>query len=665
MNGSTVDSLDTGLTTILSLLTTDDNTANVIVEDNSVFLNQSDSSISLTYNATSSSGTVALPTDFSVSPSGTITVYAYDDDTRTVTFNGTIPVSGESYTITYFRDHTNQISGNWVNTTLQDEIRPLPTNLKVSENTFYNSKFSYWWNTYNDDLNGVEIIDGVLEPSDEGLVWGLPQKNIMFKCPYDGEEHLSCLNFYNLSGSKYDFFSINKDVNPDVLQECKILDYNSQLSRNSSNYYVRYGQNNSKFVPLDKFAGSFNATNQLKGNFVTFESKDFGSLDFFEKNSNFDDTDLFGFGTKSVFLNVSNINGEYTLSDKNLHHRYFSLHENILFQENFESGIKSQNRFSFVGNSLISECVGSLDNSENCLMLYGNSSVATPTISLNTSNMIEFDFFDSMTTNTSTFLHTVVSAGTPSTDIKIGIDTTNHYFVETTTNVTVRTYLTNITRKKQWIKLRVEFNFQNNLMTVFFNGFKKVIPGIIHPIIIIPSPPGPPTIITPNLSLGKINSITFNHSTTNPNNEFSYFNNLKISHYEPTSIIFSKNKYGYVEIPVNDWIGAYLGEGSVLSNRLFKGDKRPNFIFELVVKGLEKKFIFLIYKLVEALKPAHTLADISITTDYELNTTQQIPEFSGSSTNWETGKNYTNIVINDDIEASDGLDLPGAIKIKI
>lgn len=899
LNGSTEESMDVGLSTVLSYLTIDTNTDPVVSETNNVFFNTYDTSIMLAYPATSASGTLAQPSDFSISPSG-IVVTSYDPTTQTITFSGTIPVSGQSYAITYFRDHTNQINTNWINFTTASGTSPLPTDLKTIENTYRNPKFSYWWNTYNRDGNGVQIIDGTLDPSDIGLVWRLPEKYISFTDPYTNNTTKSTIALYNLSGSVYDINSDNKDINPDYLQSTKILSYVNEVSRNPNDFYIRYSQNNNLFPALAQLSGSMNQIEKVSDVSVDFGSSNFGQMDFFEKGTNFDINDLFGFGTKNVWTNVENKNGVYNLSAKNYFDRPFSLHENILFEEFFENGDISLGRIPVIsGSSKLADTVGvPIGDSEDCLQLYGSDGCVYPYIDstiLSSGNKLTVDIFDYEASGTHTSVNlNLIDPTNPIASkaiaFRFGIDEVasrssflgangyevqdtipNYHFVNTYfTNVDEVTYSLQTTSSyvlssgnptlsspyhlyttsandvysqlnnvqdtdRMEISLpsnkdftisfayattgNPTYGYYNNVVTKFIwnhlfknfsttstaniANFSPVFPGYtltttggggilynytgtvpsVFNIIIQKGRPvtvngqvitnaqyfnnilGLPTSpygfdsnsvksIKLQLSAGgelyhyflgnssladKYNSgitssdyyyqlalngininnvaknilpvsnqygwhrlsidlgsglnhltahldelqfldtalpysgsvgfannincpsgITFNHSTRN-SDEYSYFDNIKWSYYTPESV---NSIYNYKEDVKQDYQGSFLDQGTVLTNRVFKGARQANFTFELIIKGLQNKFLYIIENLVNKLKPAHTMVDLNVQTDHVLNTTSLVAQYVDDPRNWEQGNLLNAVYVTDEVKTNDVLDLPGLITIK-
>jgi len=905
LNGSTEESMITGLSTVLSYLTIDQNTDPVIEVTNRVNFNSYDTSIQLAYPAVSASGTLAQPTDFTILPSG-LTVTGYNPANQTLNFTGNIPISGATYQIIYNVDHTPLMNTDWINLTNPSGTSPLPTDLKTIVNTFRNPQFSYWWNTYNQDGNGIQIIDGLLQPSEVGLVWRLPEKFIRFISPYNGNFVESTINPYNLSGAVYNINSINKDSDPDILQTCPVLNYADEIPGNPSDFYVRYSANNAVFSGLSAFVGTLGQVNSFSNIQTQFASSSFGTLDFFQKGDNFDVTDLFGIGTKNVWLNVPNQNGFYNLSSQTWFARPFSLHETILWNEYFENGWYSVGRtIANSGSFALTETVGvPLQPSEDSLMLYGSSTSVSPTIPsgiIVSGNHISVDVYDAWNSATTTYLdfdlinplnNTVsgtynfrftippyqnngpVIIATPSGNY---YDTLSNNFIDTYFDSQVEANtefsgvainvsggsivpghnnhanvsgggtiyskipsLQNVNYMEVQISkndnFSISFNYANvtnggkaygvgggsvgwNALThqytstgngssysyypynphaawgwigggggggalvgsdpnplssfatiqIFPNG-SVLIDGVLH------SPAG--------LSFASLGTVTFNaagdtailvpfassnirlsvgansriyhyvlgnqivinsfesgitsepyyyqiamsgqsilnaqhnivpaprsqdwhrlqfdlganfneatatldnlvimnqnlpfsgtfglpgavnnysgislHQDSTTNNEQSYFDNIKFGYYNP---IQTMPQYQYFEDLSQDWMGSYLDQSAVLTNRQFAGSSQANFVFELVIKGLQNEFVYIIQTLVEKLKPAHTLVDFAFQTDYELNTTSLVAQFANNPQNWETGSVIQNIQITDGVDLSDPNDLPGLITI--
>lgn len=900
LNGSTEDSMDVGLSTILSYLTIDSRTDSIISESNNAFFNTFDRTIQLAYPAIYASGITILPSG--------LTVTDYNSSTNTITFTGSIPTSGQSYVISYFRDHTSQIDTNWINFTDPSGTNPLSYDLNTIENTFQNPKFSYWWDTYNRDGNGVKIIDGTLLPSEVGLVWRLPEKYITYNDPYTLALTKTTIDLYNLSGTVYDINSSNKECNPDVQQNTKILSYVNEVSRTPNNYYIRYSQNNSIFTALDTFLGNVNQVEKVSDKSVDFSSDNFGILDFFEKGANFDINDLFGKGTKNVWLNVPNINKTYSLSSETFFDRPYSLHENILFYEFLENGQRSLNRFSVLNGSIcLAEAVGTpIQDTENCLMLFGDSVNVSPIIAsgiIANGNKISIDLYDGMSSGTSTgidvkFVNPINNLNNgefkltfPSQNSLYDVlySGSNGYLVQNTIpNYFVNTYFDNIDdlnynisvlsggnitlsgesiypshpnslvvsgignriiyanlndlSNVDYIEFRISknenFNIQFNYSDVGLNSvsYSTSTTGLFwnktsgkysiggnsgHAVLVSDGPPAiysgqgsgggsvvgddpNPTLpfativfskskgnfidgilpiilnnfidglgrvtfdvnglavnnpyiataITLNIASGTnlyhyeignkesannfysgnydnsyyyqiaysgeninnrvkntlpvprsegwhrfafnlgsgMNNISaeldnyeflnvnlpysgnfgfagnvFNysgisllHSSINPDIEFSYFDNVKLSYYNSEK---TNPQYNYLEDFTQDWQGSYLDQNTVISNRTFKGSRQANFTFELIILGLQNKFIYIIEDIVNKLKPAHTLVDINIQTNHILNTTSILSEYVNDSRDWETGNLTNNIEVTTEVVATDILDLPGTIQI--
>ncbi len=906
LNGSTEESMDVGLSTVLSFLTIDEETDAIITENNNVFFDTYATNIKLAYPAVSSSGTAPALTDFSISPSG-LTVTGYNVDTRTISFTGDIPISGQSYIITYSREHSNQTNTNWINFTDPNETSPLPTDLNTIENTYRNPKFSYWWNTYNRDGNGVQIIDGTLEESEQGLVWRLPEKYISYKDPYTQNDTSATIDAYNLNGSAYDINSSNKEVNPDFEQTTSISSYVDQISRNPDDYYIRYSQNNSIFTPLEEFIGGVTQVEKVSDMSVNFASDNFGTLDFFEKGVNFDLNDIFGFGTKNVWTNVSNINGYYSLSVSNYFNRPYSLHETILFKEIFENGNRSLNRFpSTVGNRKLTETINTpIEESSDSLQLYGSNTSVYPVIStglMALGNTITIDMLDNTFSSnvTSDFQCNLIDPNnnnisgvsafrfvipqnieTSSTIIGASgnvvqntipfnfietyfpnIDEANYavtsnngifldsgneninqssYHLETSgasvLNFNLENFLQNNTLMLEISKdndYSINFyktspipdaagNYTRDTLTLYYYYTSQnfafsyqtvylrewLLPtvsygsfgggGIISPDI---NPSKPTSIlrfkkgenltidgvmvpfISPLDNLGVINddnsisygpsklpfhknsiilntgidtelhylfvgdevraeffkqsdfssqyyyqiaysgesiddvfkntlsvprkygwhrlnftlgpdlnqiigrldnfefvnidlpfsgnfgfvdsfndsrALTLNHVSNEDDESFSsFYDNFKYSYYIPTQI---RPEYAYNDDFTKNWQGSHLDQSAVLNNKIFEGTRQANFIFELTIKGLQNKFIYIIQDLVNKLKPAHTLTNLNIQTDNMLNTTSLVSQYIGDERNWETGNLLDSIYVTDEVNTDDILDLPGTITV--
>jgi len=456
LEGATELGMDTGLSTVMSFLIQDTSTDAFTVVDNRALLTYTDSSIQLTYDAVSSSGTFISGTNFSsgdfvISPSGIVDVSSYDPLTRTVSFTGfdqyaasggsiylnyAIPPSGQEFSILYNTNHVPFISGNWINFNSPNEVRPLPYDLKTRENTFQNPKFSYWWSNanivgFNRDGNGIEIIDGALSLQEQALAWRLPSAYITYKDPYDLRTHTSTNQLYDTQGQVYDI-SGNSNTNIEELQDPIVSDYSSEVSSNPAKYYVRYSANNAYFVSMDKFLGAFNPPVSRRYGYAVFESDNFGVLDFFEMGNNFDENDLFGFGTKHVWTNVAwnQSLGGYAVSNANRFPRPYSLFEDYLFYENFESAEDSIAKFNqnipFVQ---ISDIIGTpLAPGEDCMQLSQTTSSSAdispiiPSGSMASGNHVQFDFYDPLYPGSSFYLDVNRSNGVNQQTFRFGYD---------------------------------------------------------------------------------------------------------------------------------------------------------------------------------------------------------------------------------------------------
>ena len=932
LNGSTEDSMDTGLSTVLSFLITDTVNTGISTESDRVLLYPPDTFIQLPFDALTSSGTVATINDFTISPSGYWIITGYDSATRTLNFSGSnVAANGMIFEIDYYRDYTSVEGTNWINFTNQSEIKPVPLDLKTFENTFQNKKFSYWWNTYNRDGNGVQIIDGALSASDTGLVWRLPSKSIRYKNPYDEDSHDASIDAYDLSGSAYDINNTDKVLNldvlqklqildySDVLQKLQILDYSTEVSSNPNEYFIRYSNNNSQFEALSKFLGTWKDTVSIKGNYVKFANVDSGTLDFFEKGTNFDGNDLFGTGTKHIWLNVPNVNGYYILNDNYIFDRKFSLHEKILFRENFQSGKSSLDRFHFSGNGSqsIHDMIGvPLSVGEDCLQLIpsgvDNLITSHPIISstvLTSGNHIEIDFFDSLPSLAKSYIDLKsVNVSNPisnsSIQLRFGIDeelyfdednriigisgdtisntkkdnyvetyfpnyseadyalilpsgnyeltsgnvytSYSNYYLHLSGNasvypnmtpdlienvnklgikfgntssgpitITIKGIVPNPSNPNNYTYREINYNFTSNYLLPVYWGYyqsngidsstnggaipsirlnapgtpnvfewnknsnitlngvqssysfapsdfiyatrkSSVLPGRLYTIddfnlynnecfqILAITPGNSPFYYyflgnsqlasifntsqlmhksyfyqtaysgnnieyesknylssisreygwhklivdygtsgnkainsyideyrflnqtTTNLerfgtvgSVGNSEAISLNHIVSSISGNYAFFDNVNLSYYDP---ITTNPEYNYLENSFEDFQGSYLDQSTILYNRVFEGDRQASFTFELILRGLIENYLFVIRKIVDNLKPAHTLTEINIQTDHEINTTSTIPQFVGRSDNWENGNIINKIQINSDLKTSDLLDLSGAIK---
>ncbi len=445
-SGATTGSMKEAITTATSYLTTDPSTADSITVTNYTHLLVPDTSITLTWPAiqTGIGATVvgpATPSDISFFPADIIPV-AYDDINQIVSFTGTIN-TGTLYQVVYSRDNGSFNGTNWINTSDQSILARNPFNLRSDAiPTYDNPIFSYWWSTFNADGEGVIIDEFKLAPTESDLVWRLPEKTIEFVSPFTGQVLTRTTDFYNLSGTVYDIEHLDS-VNIDTLFTDIPSNYYTDVSPIYTNYYIRYSANNNgPNAALSQFNGSLNKFTKKYGS-VVFPSDNFGQLDFFEKGSGFDPNDIFGSGTKNIWLNVPNKNSAYILSNDTIYERTFSLHEKILYDENFESGKLNRIQSTYLTGTLITDLVGvPLDDKNDCLMLMSQSSgtltIVNPLLSneaISTANRVSVDFFDSLNSGTQTLID-VTRTGTTNhyNRFRFGIDSDIIGFEYTTTD---------------------------------------------------------------------------------------------------------------------------------------------------------------------------------------------------------------------------------------
>ena len=414
-SGSTVATMDSAVTDIISLLEQDPTTTKAARVQNFTELAFDATQIELSYNAVSTGSSLlgpAEPSDIFMSPAG-LTVSSYDDIKKTITFFGDVQ-TGVQYTISYYRDASFVTGTNWMNLTDPSDQNVSPMNLAAGPvNTYYNSEFSYWWAENNSDGNGVLIDSFQIVLGDSELIWRLPAKSIRFSSPFDGRLIDRTYEFYNQSGTAFDITKIN-DINPDILFTDEPNDYQQDVSAKSSNYYIRYSNNNNgPESAFAEFSGSFN---RYKKRFesIEFPSKNFGTLDFFEKGETFNPDDLFGYGTKNIWLDASynSILESYVINNANIFDRDFSLHEYINYFEGFEGGTLKRISSNYAEGTRITDLVGSpINDKDDCLMIMssgtGTSTIVSPIITgtaLEDTNHIEVDFFDPINSETSTYI---------------------------------------------------------------------------------------------------------------------------------------------------------------------------------------------------------------------------------------------------------------------
>ena len=424
-SGSTVATMDSSVTDIISLLEEDPNTAPYVRVQNFTEFAFDAAQIELSYNAVATGSATlgpAEPSDIFISPTG-LTITGYDDPTKTITFFGT-PLTGVQYTISYYRDTAFVQGTNWMNLTDPTDLNVSPMNLAAGNvSTYYNSEFSYWWSEYNTDGTGVEIDSFQINPEDSSLIWRLPTKSVRFESPFDGRLINRTYQFYNESGTVFDITKIT-DINPDVLFNDEPNDYQQDVSAKSSNYFIRYSNNNNGPNPaFSVFSGSFN---QYRKRFesIEFPSNNVGTLDLFEKGDNFNQEDLFGYGTKNIWLDVAyNANKEaYVIDNSKIFERDFSLHEHVNYFEGFEGGTLKRISTNYSSGTRITDLVGSpINDKDDCLMIMssgtGTATYVSPIVTgnnLTSTNHIEIDFFDPINSGTNTYIDITNTGTTPS-----------------------------------------------------------------------------------------------------------------------------------------------------------------------------------------------------------------------------------------------------------
>ena len=434
-SGSTNASMNEALDTAVSYLTIDPRTSDAVTITNYTKLLTVDSQIQLSWNAVQVSGALvvgpARPEDIVFFPADVIPT-AYDDNNKIVYFTGTAN-TGTSYQVFYKRDNRTFRGTNWINITDSEAVSPSPFALNSGTvSTYNNIGFSYWYSTYNADGNGVVIDEFKIDRNDSALAWRLPEKTINFVSPYSGEVLTRTIEFYNLSGTAYDIEHLDS-VNLDTYFTDEPLSYYNEVSSDFTDYYIRYSQNNSgPNVALDTFTGALPKFLK-KYQSIEFTSDNFGQLDFFEKSSGFDVNNLFGTGTRHIWINVPNANGKYILSSDFLVPREFSLHENTMFFENFETGKLNKIESTYPDGVMITDLVGvPLFEKEDCAMLIapagGIPISASPIITgsiVPQINRVQVDFFDPLNSGTSTFIDVSVTGSSLSdyTRFRFGIET--------------------------------------------------------------------------------------------------------------------------------------------------------------------------------------------------------------------------------------------------
>jgi len=434
-SGSTNSSMEEALNVTASYLTVDPNTDDTIVEVNYATLLEVDNTLEIAYRAVSTdiSGNIvgeASPSDITFAPQD-LFVTAYDDDNKIISFTGTVD-TGTNYQIRYERDIRDYRGTNWINLTDTDatNVRPLLLS-SGSVNTFNNIEFSYWWNEYNDDGDGVLIDEFKIDRTDSSLAWRLPEKTIQFVAPFSDNEVTKTIEFYNLSGTAFDVTKIT-DTNPDVLFTDVPINYYTDVSPTFTDYHIRYSQNNQGIhTALDKFEGALpKFTKRFKS--IEFDSDNFGALDFFETGNSFSLNNPMGEGTKNIWLNVENVDGKYILNNENVFNREFSLYQDILFEENFENGNVARFSTNDPSGMVITDLVGVpfKDKENNLTLMASGSGVeisASPVLGANTllyGNNVQIDFFDALNSGTQTLID-ITRTGTETDEyhrFRLGID---------------------------------------------------------------------------------------------------------------------------------------------------------------------------------------------------------------------------------------------------
>lgn len=428
-SGATTASMDEALSTAVSFLTIDPNTDQTRRVINYTHLYTVDSGIKLTWTPVQSSGgNIVGPARNGVAASGDIGFFPedlivtdYNSSSNTISFTGTVN-TGTNYNIIYFRDNRAFNGNNWINLTNPTEVNVSPFNLKSQPvSTYDNPEFSYWWNNFNSHGQGVQIDSFSISGDDSSLVWRLPEKTIQFVSPYSQQIIDRTTEFYNESGTAYDIEHIS-NVNRDTLFYDTPINYYTDVPDLYTKYYIRYSSNNNgPAQALSPFLGTLPLFTRRYTS-IDFPSSNFGQLDFFEKNSNFNFNDLFGTGTTNIWLNVPNVNAAYSLSNDFLFQRQFSLHQRPLFIENFESGQLNTIESTNWSGTRLTEIVGVPSfQKEDCMLLMGlvsgDAIYTSPKLSSQVvaqGNHVQIDMFDPLNSGTQTLIditRTGTSAG--------------------------------------------------------------------------------------------------------------------------------------------------------------------------------------------------------------------------------------------------------------
>jgi hypothetical protein len=412
LSGSTVATMDNSLNQVLSLLAIDDRTDEAVLVSNYSQFRFDSTSIELSDRAVQASGGNILGTatasDFEIAPSGQIFIYDYNDANKTISFSGTVN-TGVTYNISYFRDNANYQDTNWMNLADRNVLSPSPMNLLAGDvSTYNNPEFSYWWNTYNVDGSGVVIDEFKITADESPLIFRLPSESVTFKNPYTSAIVTNSIDVYNLSGTAFDI-NIVSEYNPDIEFSDAPQNYQTDVSGKYQNYYVRYSENNSyNYTALAKYNGSFTKyTKKLQS--IEFPSNNRGTLDFFEKNTNFDINDLFGTGTKHIWLDVAwDPSGKYLLDNSSFLERSYSLHQDLVWREFFEQDNNTRVYYSAPSGIRVTEAPPStLEGKEDCLGMFSTLTGTSNTESLyaypivssgitSYANHLEVDFYDNL-----------------------------------------------------------------------------------------------------------------------------------------------------------------------------------------------------------------------------------------------------------------------------
>ena len=657
----TTTSIQTAVAIILSFLVTDPSTSDYYLEEDDVFLNIPDTQVQLPYTPLPVISTqfpnanAADPSTYiSFSPQGILTVTGFDSVTNTITFTGN-PSTAQEYTVVYYRDNTTMRGTNWINVTNASDSNVLPLDLKTTNNTFDNYQFSYWWNVYNRDGLGVQIIENLLANQDQGIVWRLPEKTISYINPYNSAGSIleqQSIDLYDNSGQVYDINTVSA-VNPDVLLSTIPMNYFSDVAVNLSNFYIRYSSDNAINIPYAQFEGSFSGFQ--KNNYsLAFGSVNYGTLDFFEKGVGFNQNDLFGYGTKHIWMDVPYLKNDYTLNNDNFLDRKVSLHEMIIFQDSFEEGNLNKWSISPTGYGTIAETILNPQiQKEDCIKLFstisGSTTIASailPSAAFVSGNHIRIDLLDVFNSGTSTYVDVVRTSGANFNQFRFGIDpsgmtvpgfsgvnilTPYYYQTSNVPNGIIsapKNYLTAFPRTEQWHTLTYDFGVSIpglNLysgMNVFLDQEQFL--------------------NTSDMGFGSnLSSLTLNHVSSDPSSEFSYFDNARVSYYNSVGTL---PIYQVGQNLAQDWGGAILDQSTAIEDRVFAQESISNFHFLVNVLGWTDDLVFIVQKIVDQLKPAYSYASVLFEQNQSLDTATGTI-LANPITDWNSGNTNNNIII--------------------